>query len=83
MRTTLILDDGKMADLMKETGQKTKTRAVTTAIDEYLKARKIEAAIAVLGTLHFDRDWKQMKADERAAMRRKEQLWKRLGRGRS
>ncbi|MBI3097699.1 MAG: type II toxin-antitoxin system VapB family antitoxin [Planctomycetes bacterium] len=83
MRTTLVLDDAVMVRVMRQTGETKKARAVGKALEEYLAWKGREAAAAMLGTFHFDLTWKQMKAQERAAMRRKERLWNRIRRGRS
>jgi hypothetical protein len=42
MRATLNIPDNLIEDLVKETGAKTKTLAITKAIEDYLKKRRLE-----------------------------------------
>jgi Uncharacterized protein conserved in bacteria (DUF2191). len=54
MRTTVTLDGEKLSKLLSETGARSKAEAVSTAIDDYLKRRRIERIKALKGTLEFD-----------------------------
>jgi len=54
MHTIVSLDSKKVNDLLSETGAKSKSEAVSVAIDDYLKRRKIEKIKALKGTLEFD-----------------------------
>lgn len=76
MRTTLDLDDATMTELMRLTGETTKTRAVEHALDWYLRQLKLEKAVKVFGTLHFDLGAEGLERIELAARRRKERGWK-------
>jgi Arc/MetJ family transcription regulator len=54
MRTTLTLDDELVTEVMKATSAKTKTRAVTIALEQFVRRQKIDALRSMLGTLDLD-----------------------------
>lgn len=54
MRGTVTLDHNKLEELLKETKVKTKAKAVSIAIDEYLRRKKIEKIKSLKGKLTFD-----------------------------
>lgn len=54
MRTTVTIEKDKLDILMKETKSKSKASAVTIAIDEYLRTKKIERILSLRGKLDFD-----------------------------
>lgn len=54
MHTTVSLDSRKVNELLSETGAKSKSEAVSAAINDYLRRRKIEKIKALKGTLEFD-----------------------------
>ncbi len=58
MRTTLDLPDKSMKALLKITRAKTKTEAVTRAIDDFIRRQRIEQLIAQRGKLHFEENWR-------------------------
>ncbi len=59
MRATVTIEKDKLDLLVKETKSKSKTSAVKTAIDDYLRRKKIEKIQSLKGRLDFD-----MTADE-------------------
>lgn len=64
MRATLSIPDHLIEDLVKETGAKTKTRAITKAIEDYLKKRRLEKLLSLQGKLDLEDNWKEMEARE-------------------
>jgi hypothetical protein len=54
MRTTLTLDDNLVTAVMKVTSAKTKTRAVTIALEQFVRRKKIDALRSLLGTFDVD-----------------------------
>lgn len=54
MRTTLDLDDGLVDDLVRESGKKSKKAAIEEAAREYIKARKGQRLIDMIGTFEID-----------------------------
>ena len=43
MRTTVTIDGDKLSELLAETGANSKASAVSTAISDYLRRKKIES----------------------------------------
>jgi hypothetical protein len=64
MRATLSIPDNLIEDLVKETGAKTKTQAITRAIEDYLKKRRLEKLLSLQGKLDLEENWKEMEALE-------------------
>jgi len=54
MRTTVTLDDDLVTEIMKATSAKTKTRAVTIALEQFVRRTKIDALRSLLGTVDVD-----------------------------
>ena len=66
MRTTLDIDPKLLEDVVKATGQQSKTKAVNTALEQYIRRAKIEDLRAMAGRFPLDdtRD-EQREADQR------------------
>ena len=64
MRATLNIPDRLIDDLIKETQAKTKTRAITMAIEDYLQKKRLEKLIALQGKLDLEDHWREMEALE-------------------
>ena len=64
MRATLSIPDDLIEDLVKETGAKTKTQAITRAIEDYLKKRRLEKLLSLQGKLDLEDNWKEIEAQE-------------------
>ncbi len=56
MRTNVVLDEAKVAVLMRLMGAKTKTAAVARAVDEQIRREKLERLAALLGKVDIDED---------------------------
>jgi Arc/MetJ family transcription regulator len=57
MATNLELDD-ELIEAAKTLGcHKTKKAAVTAALEEYVRKRRLEKFLSMLGTVEFDDDW--------------------------
>ncbi len=65
MRTTVTIDGEKLGELLAETGANTKARAVSTAISDYLKRKRIEKIKALKGSLEFDLTAEEIRHRER------------------
>lgn len=64
MRATLNIPDSLIDDLVKETKAKTKTQAITRAIEDYLQKRRYEKLIALQGKLDLEDNWREMETLE-------------------
>jgi hypothetical protein len=54
MRTNVVLDEGKVAILMRLSGAKSKTAAVARAVDEQIRREKLGRLAALLGRVDVD-----------------------------
>ncbi len=77
MRTTLDIDEKLIADVLKATGEKSKSRAVNKVLEEYIRRQKIEEIIAMAGKIIID-DYSE---EQRAADKRREDFLDQLRRG--
>lgn len=57
MRTSMILDDRLVKELMAVTGARTKTAAIHLAISELIRRRKLEGLKALSGRIRLAEDW--------------------------
>lgn len=64
MRTTLNIDDLLMEKLLETTRQKSKTKAITIAIKDYLKKTRIKKILSYQGKLDIENNWQQMENEE-------------------
>jgi len=73
MRATLNLPDNLVQDLVKETGAKTKTRAITIAIEDYLRKKNLEKLLSLQGALDLEENWREMETLELKEVEDREQ----------
>jgi hypothetical protein len=70
LRATLSFSDELIEDLVRETGAKNKTQAITRAIEDYLKKRRLEKLLSLQGKLDLEDNWKEMEAIEMEELKR-------------
>ena len=75
MRTTMILEDRLIKELMRVTGAKTRTQAVNQAISEFLRRRKLEGLKALSGKIRIADDWQELEEVEMKAQEGRERRW--------
>ena len=68
MRTTLDIDPKLLEDVVKVTGQRSKTKAVNTALEQYIRRAKIEDLRAMAGRILLD----DTREEQRAADSRRQ-----------
>jgi Arc/MetJ family transcription regulator len=66
MRTTLNIDDRLLTEVVNETGETDKGRAVNKAMEEFIRRRKIERLISLAraGKIRFEGDWQERHSRE-------------------
>jgi hypothetical protein len=74
MRATLNIPDTLISDLLKVTGEKTKTRAICLAIKDFIRRKRREKLLSLSGKIHVDLDWKEMEEIELKGMKQRERL---------
>ena len=70
MRTTLDIDEKLLEEVVEATGQKSKTKAVSKALNDYMRRRKIAELRAMAGKIQLD----DVRKEQRAADRRRQEL---------
>ena len=53
MRATLNIPDELISEVQKITGYKSKTKAIITAIEEFIKERKLSAILSLKGKIRI------------------------------
>ena len=64
MRTTLNIPDELIQELHQLLSEKSKTKAVCIAIEEYIRRRKIEHLLSLPGKIKIDYDWEREEQKE-------------------
>ena len=64
MRATLNIPDELIDEVQRLSGQKTKTGAIVTVMEEYVHRRKMADLLALRGKISIDYDWEQEEAAE-------------------
>lgn len=68
MRTTLNIKSDVIEEVIKITGAKNKSRAVTQALELFVREKQIQKLLSLKGKLHIEEAWKklrEMELDER------------------
>jgi len=66
MRTTIDLDRSLLDEVVKHTGEKSLSKAVNHALEDYVRREKIERLIELAGTIEVDDNWREMEELELA-----------------
>jgi hypothetical protein len=74
MRATLNIPDDLILEVQKLSGEKSKTKAITTAMEEFIKQKKIKELIALKGKVQIDYDWEKEEELEMKAQKKREKL---------
>jgi len=77
MRATLNIPDDLLKEVQKITGEKSKTRAITVAMQEYVRQKKIKELMALSGKIDIDYDWEKEEKLEMEAQKRREKFFER------
>jgi hypothetical protein len=67
MRATLNIPDGLISEVQRLSGQKSKTGAIVTVMEEYVRRRRMEDLLALRGKVQIDYDWQREEELELAA----------------
>ena len=59
MRATLNIPDDLIAEVKEISGEKTKTKAIVTAMQEFIRQKKIKELLALRGKIQIDYDWEK------------------------
>lgn len=75
MRATLNIPDDLLSEVQKETGEKSKTKAITIAMKEFIRQKKIKQLLALRGKINIDYDWEKEEELEMKAQKKREKLF--------
>ena len=77
MRATLNIPDELIAEVQRLSGQKSKTGAIVTVMEDYVRRRHMEDLLALRGKLQIDYDWEKEEARELIAAEERERYGER------
>ncbi|MBI1921285.1 MAG: type II toxin-antitoxin system VapB family antitoxin [Geobacter sp.] len=64
MRATLNIPDDLIREVQAISGEKSKTRAIITVMESYVKQKKMEQLLALQGKIRIDYDWEKAETEE-------------------
>lgn len=73
MRATLNIPDELIDEVQRLSGQKTKTQAIVTVMEDYVRRKKMEDLLALRGKISIDYDWEREEAAELKAAEEREE----------
>ena len=59
MRTTLNIPDDLVIEVQRLSGEKTRTQAIVTVMEDYVRRKKMEDLLALRGKISIDYDWER------------------------
>jgi metal-responsive CopG/Arc/MetJ family transcriptional regulator len=74
MRATLNIPDDLLSKVQEATGEKSKTKAITIAMQEFIRQKKIKELISLRGKIHIDYDWETEEELEMKTQKGRERL---------
>lgn len=72
MRATLCIPDELIDEVQRLSGKKTKTQAIVTVMEEYVRRRKMEDLLALRGKVAVEYDWEREEEAELKAAEERE-----------
>lgn len=75
MRATLNIPDNLIAEVQKLSGEKSKTKAIVTAMEEFVRDKKIKKLLALRGKIQIDYDWEKEEEHELKAQEERLKLF--------
>ena len=72
MRATLNIPDELLDDVQSLSGEKSKTRAIVVAMEDFVRRRRMESLISLRGKVAIDYDWEAAEQEELRAAEEQE-----------
>lgn len=72
MRATLNISDDLIKIVQKLSGEKSKTKAITIAMEEYVRQKKTKDLLALRGKISLAFDWKDEEEKEMNGQKKRE-----------
>lgn len=76
MRATLNIPDDLLVEVQKMTGKQSKTKAIVTAMEEFVKRKKRERLLALKGRIVLDDVTPELEEMERQEAHAHERQWR-------
>jgi len=76
MRATLNIPDDLLAQVQKLSGEKSKTKAITVAMQEFIRQKKIKELIALKGKIQIEDVTEELEKLEIEEMRENDKRWR-------
>ncbi len=74
MRATLNIPDDLMTEVQKLSGEKSKTKAIVAAMEEFVRDKKVKKLLSLRGKIQIDYDWEKEEEREMLAQQERELL---------
>ncbi len=74
MRATLNIPDELISEVQKIAKEKSKTKAIITAMQEFIKQKKTQDLIALRGKVKIDYDWQKEEEFEAESQKKREKF---------
>ncbi|MBI5185790.1 MAG: type II toxin-antitoxin system VapB family antitoxin [Nitrospinae bacterium] len=74
MRATLNIPDELLSEVQKLSGEKSKTKAIVIAMEEFIRQKKVKELLALRGKIRIDYDWQKEEELELKAQAEREKL---------
>jgi Arc/MetJ family transcription regulator len=76
MRATLNIPDDLLSEVQKISGEKSKTKAITTAMKEYVRQKKIKELLALRGKIQIEDVTDELERLELEEMEENDRRWR-------
>ncbi len=76
MRATLNISDDLISEVQKATGEKSKTKAITIAMKEFIRQKKIKQLLALRGRIKIEDVTKELDKLELEEMKEDDKRWR-------
>ena len=76
MRATLNIPDDLMSEVQKFSGEKSKTRAIVIAMEEFVRDKKIKKLLSLRGKVQIDDVTKELDELELQEMAENDKRWR-------
>lgn len=77
MRATLNIPDELLTEVQKISGEKSKTKAIIIAMQEFINKKMINELISLRGKVHIDYDWQKEEEIEIETQKKRDKLHER------
>jgi len=64
MRATVNIPDELMREVQRISGEKSRTKAIVTVMEAFVKQKKMEALLELRGKIQIDYDWEREENQE-------------------